>query len=326
MNIVKAFLRVASLCALGLVTPWSATAQSSFPSRPIQLVTIQPPGTTTDLIARAVADKLGQRLGTAVIIVNKPGSGGTIATDFVAKAAPDGHTLLVTNLAMAANPFLFKSLPYDTGRDFVGIGLLGESPYLVIVNNELGARNIGEFIAYARKHPRTVNYASGGVGSGTHLTCALLGAKAGIEMTHVPYTQSAAIGPDLLSNRVQLMCPPPPSAGQLVREDKTTILGSSGMTDMKEPFVAPSIAKAAQIDFESTNWNGLFAPAKTPKEVVQKVGDTLAQVLADPEVQQRFKTMGMTPNPLIGAKFEAFFRAEVAKWGPIVKASGAKLD
>lgn len=323
---LKSILRAAVMCTVPALVPWQASAQGGFPSRPIQMITIQPPGTTTDLVARVVADKLGQRLGTPIIIVNKPGSGGTIATDFVAKSVPDGHTLLVTNLAMAANPFLFKSLPYDTQRDFVGVGLLGESPYLVIVNNELGARTINDFIAYAKKHPRAINYASGGVGSGTHLTCALLAAKAGVELTHVPYTQSAAIGPDLLSNRVQIMCPPPPSAGQLVREGKTSVLGSSGPSDMTEPFIAPSIAKAAGIDFESTNWNGLFAPAKTPKPVLDKLQSALSQVLADPEVQQRFKSMGMTPKPLVGESFNAFVRAEVAKWGPIVKATGAKLD
>jgi tripartite-type tricarboxylate transporter receptor subunit TctC len=326
MTPLRNVLRAAALCAVAIVARSPANAQGDFPSRPIQLVTVQSAGTTTDLVARSIADKLGQRLGTAVLVVNKPGSGGNIATDYVAKAPPDGYTLLVTNLAMAANPFLYRSLPYDPSRDFTGVGLLGESPYLVIVNNELGARTIGEFIAYAKQHPRKVNYASGGIGSGTHLTCALFAARAGIEMTHVPYAQSAAIGPDLLSNRVQVMCPPPPSAPQIVREGKTTVIGSTGLTDMTEPYAAPSIAKAAHIDFESTNWNGLFAPAKTPKRVLEKLQGALAQTLADPEVQQRFKTMGMTPNPLIGEKFNAFFRGEVAKWGPIVKATGAKLD
>jgi len=307
-------------CALGVL------AQATYPNRPLQLVVIQPPGTTTDVVARAIADKLGQRLGAPIVVVNKAGGGGTIATEFVAKASPDGYTFLVSNAAMAANPFLFKRLPYDTSRDFVPVGLLGESPYLVIVNNGLGAKNIKDFIAYAKQHPGRVNYASGGVGSGTHLTCALFAAKAGIQMTHIPYTQASAIGTDLIGGLVQVMCPPTPSAAQLVRDGKTTILGSSAHVDMKEPFVAPSISRSARIDFHSMNWNGLFAPSKTPTDVLAKMQTALVQTLEDPEVQQRFKAMGMTPRPLVGPQFQSYFRAELAKWGPVVKASGATLD
>jgi tripartite-type tricarboxylate transporter receptor subunit TctC len=309
-----------------LAVTGSVHAQTDYPTKPIQIVTSFPAGMATDIVARVIADKLSQRIGQQVYVTNKPGGGGIIATESVAKAAPDGYTLLVANPALATNAFLYKKLPYNTTRDFVGVALLGESPYLIVVNPELGARTIQEFIAIAKKNPRAINYVSGGMGGATHLACELFATKAGIEMTHVPYINMSNLTPDLWANRVQVACFPTPSAVPLTKDGKMLALGASTATAVKEPIAVPSVKEATGIDYIASNWNGLFAPSRTPRPILEKLAKAMEQVLADPEVKTKLASLGMTPNPIFLGDFDKYFQAELQRWEPVIKLTGVSLD
>lgn len=303
-----------------------AQAQTDYPNKPVQIITSFPAGMATDIVARVIADKLTQHLGQSVYVTNKPGGGGIIATDAVAKAAPDGYTLLVANPALAANPFLYKNLPYNTVRDFSGVALLGESPYIIVVNPQLGVKTIAEFVALAKKSPKTINYVSAGVGGATHLACALFATKAGIELTHVPYTSMSNITPDLWSNRVQVACFPTPSAVPLTRDGKMVALGTSSAIAMTEPIFVPSVKESTGIDYIASNWNALFAPSKTPKPIMQKLAQAMEKVLADEEVKQKFKTLGLTPNPMFLENVDKYFKDDMQRWAPVIKSTGTTLD
>ena len=304
----------------------AARAQGDYPSKPVQIITSFPAGMATDIVARVIADKLGQRLGQTVYVTNKPGGGGVVATDAVAKAAPDGYTLLVANPALATNAFLYKKLPYDTKRDFAGVALLGESPYIIVVNPAVGAKTIREFVDIAKKNPKAINYVSGGMGGATHLACALFAHKAGIEMTHVPYTSMTNVTPDLWENRAQVACFPTPSAVPLTKDGKMLALGTSGAKAMTEPIAVPSVRESSGIDYIASNWNGLFAPARTPRPVMQKLAKAMEQVIADADVRARLAQIGLAPNPLFLEDFDRYFDAELQRWEPVIRMTGVTLD
>jgi tripartite-type tricarboxylate transporter receptor subunit TctC len=324
-NMLRTLLRNAVLL-LGVAIASGAQSQTDYPTKPIQIITAFPAGMATDIVARVIADKLSRQIGQSVFVVNKPGGGGIIATDTVAKAAPDGYTLLVANPALATNVFLYKTLPYNTTRDLSGVALIGESPYIIVVNAEVGAKTIKEFVDIAKKNPKAINYASGGIGGATHLACALFAAQAGIEMTHVPYVSMANLTPDLWSNRVQVACFPTPSAVPLTKDGKALALGVSAPTALTEPIAVPSVKESLGIDYIASNWNGLFAPSKTPKPVMQKLAKAMEQVLADPEVKEKLKGLGMTTKPSYLDDFDKYFQSEMKRWEPVIKMTGATLD
>jgi tripartite-type tricarboxylate transporter receptor subunit TctC len=322
---MTAALGVAALSLLGFAHH-DAHAQAEYPTKPIQIITSFPAGMATDIVARVIADKLSQKIGQTVYVTNKPGGGGIIATDAVAKAAPDGYTLLVANPALATNAFLYKKLPYDTKRDFAGVALLGESPYLIVVNPAVGARTLQEFVTIAKSKPKAINYVSGGMGGATHLACALFAHKAGIEMTHVPYVSMSNVTPDLWENRAQVACFPTPSAVPLTKDGKMLALGASSPKAMTDPIAVPSVRESAGIDYIASNWNGLFAPAKTPKPIMQKLAKAMEQVLADADVKARLAGIGMSPNPLFLDDFDRYFDADLQRWEPVIRMTGVTLD
>lgn len=316
----------ASLAPLAWGVPGTSYAQIDYPARPIQIVTSFPVGMATDIVARIVGEKLGQKLGQNVVVVNKPGGGGVIATDFVAKAPPDGYTLLMGNATLAVTPFLYKKLPYDQARDFAAVALVAESPYIIVVNSELGVTNVADFIALAKRKPKTINYVSAGFGSSTHLAGALFAARAGIELVHVPYTSMSNITPDLLSNRAQVAFFPMASSLPLVRSGKMVALGASSPSPLGDPMNVPSVKAATGLDYIASSWNGLFAPARTPSGVLDKLASTLREILEEPEVKERLRTMGFLPNQLFLTDFDAYVRNDMKRWEPIVKATGQTLD
>jgi len=327
MNLVRyaRAVGVATAVALGLA-PAASRADTNYPSKPVQIVSAFAAGSATDLVARVVADKLGQKLAGQVYVTSKPGASGILATETVAKSAPDGYTLLVTNPSIIANTFLFSRLPFNLERDFAGVSLIGESPYVVIVTPELGVKTIQELVQLARSKPKSINYASGGLGTAMHLTCELLARRAGIELTVVPYANVANIGTDFQTNRVQMMCVPIPSAMQFVRPGKAIPLGVTSSVPLTEPLRAPSIQQATGLEVLATSWNGLLAPARTPPAVMQKLAKAMEDVLQDPEVRQKLMDAGLTPNPVLLKDFDAYLRKELEVWGPVVKATGVKLD
>jgi len=318
--------RVVALGAALLAIAVAPVFAEGYPSKPIQLVAAVPVGSATDLLARQVAEKLGGRIGGTVIVVSKPGGGTQIATDFVAKAAPDGHTLLLGNSALVLNPFLYKKLPYDLKTDFANIALIGESPYVVVVNNDLGVKNMKELFALAKAKPKSINFASGGLGSATHMACELLANKAGVQFTHVPYANTAAIATDLQSNTVQMMCSPPASIIPLVRNGRVTIIGVSTPAAMTDPIQVPSVKESTGVDFIANQWFGVLAPRKTPADIQQRIAKAIESVLQDPDFRSRLKDQGLEPHPLFLKSFDAFVQKELDLWAPVVKASGLKLD
>lgn len=309
-------LAAASLCAHA----------QDYPSKPVQLVSAVPIGSATDLLARQLSDRLGPRLGGSVIVVNKPGAGGIIATEFAAKSPADGYTLLFGNAALAANPFLYKKLPYDAQRDFAGIALVAESPYVVVVNNELGVKSMQALVALARAKPASINFASAGVGTATHLACELLARRAGVQFTHVPYSNTGAIGADLQSNTVQLMCSPPASIIPLLKNGRVSMIGVSALQPMTEPVAVPSVKQSTGIDFVASQWFGLFAPEKTPKPVLQRIAKAVEGVTGDAEFQQKLRDSALSSKPVFLTEFDEYLRKDMALWGPVVQATGVKLD
>jgi tripartite-type tricarboxylate transporter receptor subunit TctC len=324
MNVQPVFRTLGIFVGCGCMVV--AAARAEYPDRPINLVAAVPTGSATDIVARQLAEKLQSRIGSPVIVLNKPGGGTVIATEYVAKSQPNGYTLLLGNSAMSLNPFLYKRLPYDPKKDFSGVALVAESPYVVVVNNELGVKSMKEFIALAKQKPKTINFASAGPGSATHMACELLAQRAGIALTHVPYANTGIIAADLQSNVVQMMCSPPASIIPIMQRNRMTVLGVSNATGITEPFPAPSVKQATGVDYIADQWFGVLAPKNTPQAVLTKLASGIKAVLADPEFQRKLAEQGLGLHPLYLNDFDAFLAHELELWGPVVHSSGLKLN
>ena len=299
-----------------------------WPSRPVHLVVPYAPGGPVDLSARLVAAKLQQALGQPVVVENRPGAGGNIGADFVAKSAPDGHTLVMGAIAThAINPALYAKIPYDPVRDFRHIALLVQVPNVLVVNNDLPARSVAELVALAKRQPGKLDFASGSTGSTGHLAGELFKQLTGTELVHVPYKGSAPAVADLLAGRVQLMFDnlasalPNIQAGKLRALAVTTVHRSSFLPE------APTLDEAGLKGFDMTTWWGLMAPAKTPQPVVDRLAAECAKALASADLQERWRTMGSElPSVRTPAEFSAFVERERKLYAGLVKRSGTTAD
>ncbi|MSQ73999.1 MAG: tripartite tricarboxylate transporter substrate binding protein [Betaproteobacteria bacterium] len=304
-----------------------AKAQDNYPSRPIEMVTTFAAGMTTDVVARIVAEKLTQRLGQPVTVQNKPGAGGTIATQSVAIAPPDGYTLLMLNSAHSVNPFLYQSLQYDTIRDFAGVALVAETPIVIFASPSLGVRNLKELIALAKQKPGSINYPSSGIGSTSHLAGAAFATLVGIDMVHVPYKTQSAQTADFLAGRVQVAFVPPTAYLSQAIQGKFLTLGVATVEPMREPFVVPSVKEMTNLDYIFVNWYGLLAPAKTPSPILERLSRTVVQILEEEDVKEKYKALLLTPRRVVVLReFDALIRADRDRMGPVVKASGARAN
>ncbi|MSQ70475.1 MAG: hypothetical protein EXR27_04165 [Betaproteobacteria bacterium] len=319
------FVATSLLMAL-LFAAGTSHAQDTYPSRPIQLVTSNSAGMVTDIIARVLADKLTQHLGQSVVVQNKPGGGGTLASQLVASSAPDGYNLLIVNASHSVNPFLFQKLPYDTLRDFAGVALVADSPFVVMVTPQLGVRTLKEFIALAKQKPGSINYASAGVGSIAHLGGALFASVAGIEMVHVPYAQMSNLTSDFVGGRVQAGFFAPGALLPQIHEGKILALGVASAGPMREPLALPSVREATNLDYLIGIWYGIMAPGKTPVAILERLSRGFQQMSQDEAVKERFKTLGVTPRNVLLRDFDAYIKTEMDRLGPIVKASGATAN
>jgi tripartite-type tricarboxylate transporter receptor subunit TctC len=308
---------------VGLGAP--ARSQEQYPSKPITLVTTQAPGTTLDILARLYADRLPKHLGQPVIVSNRPGAGGLIAAQAVAVAPADGLTLLMANSGHAILGTLNKNLPFDPVRDFAGISMIGETPALVVVPPSLGARTVQEFVALAKAKPGTINYASAGIGSATHLAGAYFARQAGIDMVHIPYKLGSDILADLIAGRVEVTFAPPAFVLPLLNEGKLLALGASTAGAMREPIEVPSI-RSAGINFEYSTWYGFLAPAKTPAAVLQKLSRAIAEVSEDPELKAKVRVQGITPRSVALRDFDGYIGTEMDRLGPVLKDIGDKVN
>ncbi len=301
-------------------------AQQAWPAKPIRLIVPFPAAGATDLFARTLAQKMGERLGTSLVIDNKPGAGGTIGSDLAAKAPPDGHTLLLaTTSTHSIGPAMGQKLPYDTVRDFTPIVHVGNAPNIMLVPNASPARTVREWIDHAKKNPGRLNYASSGNGTIVQLTAELFKAQAGVFVTHIPYKGTALAIPDLIAGNVDVLFDSLPTGMPHVRDGRLRALG---VTSLKRSPLAPELPPIADTlpGFESSTWFGLYGPKALPPEIVARVNAAANQALADPEVKDKLARLGIEPVASTPQQLATMVAADAAKWKRTVAERGIKSD
>lgn len=297
-----------------------------YPSKAVHVVVPYPPGAFNDTLGRTLAAKLSAAWGKPVIVENRPGGGTTIGTALVAKARPDGHTLLVASFAFAVNPALYSSLPYDARRDFLPVVLAASTPNLLVVNPALSVRSVDELTALARQKPERLNYASAGNGSSNHLSMELFKKMAGLDLVHVPYKGSVPAVTDLIGGQVDAMFDNVPNVIQHVKAGKLRALAVSSAK--RSPFLPeiPTIAEAGVPGYEVTVWFGLLAPMGTPTPVIAKINAEANKALKAPDVVALFGRQGVEPRGGTAAQFGEFIRAQMDKWSAVVQDAGVTAD
>jgi tripartite-type tricarboxylate transporter receptor subunit TctC len=304
--------------ALAIASITSISFAQGYPAKPIRLIVPFPAGGATDILARTLSQKLGDKLGQPVVIDNRPGAGGTIGSDAVAKSAPDGYTLLLaTSSTHSIGPAINPKIPYDAFADFTPLGYVANSPNLVLVPNSSPANNIREFIEFAKRNPGKLNYASSGNGTIVHLTTELFKAMSGAYMVHIPYRGTALAVPDLVSGKVDVMFDSLVTGLQHVKDGKLRALA---VTSAARTQLVPDLPAVAEVlpGFESTTWFGLYGPKGVSTEVVSRINEALNAVLADPEVKERFARLGAEPTGGSAARFAQIVRADHDKWKAII--------
>jgi tripartite-type tricarboxylate transporter receptor subunit TctC len=301
-------------------------SNSNYPNKPIRIVIPYPPGGGTDIVMRPVSARLSERLGQPVIVDNRGGATGTIGSEAVAHAAPDGYTLLAhTNAGITILPHLNKKLPYDPIKDFAPVTLAASSPYVLVVNPKIAATSVAQIIALARAHPGELNYASSGNGASTHLAGLLFCQMAGIKMVHIPYKGSGPATTELLAGQVQMRFSSIPPVLPHVRTGRLRALAVTGAKRFSLLPDLPTVADTVP-GFEVESWYGVFAPAGTPPAIIRKLNAEFAAALNLPEIKALLATDGSAVVASSPEKFGAIIRAEFARWAPVVKESGAKID
>src|SRR4051812_15084863 len=304
-----------------------AHAQQAYPSKPIHIVVPYPPGGFNDTLGRTLAARLQEAWGQPVVVDNRPGGNTLIGTDAVAKAAPDGYTLLVVAFPFAVTPSLIRNMPYDTLRDFAPIALCAQSPNVLVVNPQvLPVKTVGELIALAKSKPGALSYASTGNGSSNHISMELFESLAGVRLLHVPYKGSAPAVVDMLGGQVQVMFDNAPNVMPQVRAGKLRALAQSGATRSPVAPDLPTVAEAGVPGYEVTVWFGLVAPAGTPREIVAKLNAEVLKILAMPDVRERFLAQGVEPLGSTPDEFATHIRAQMDKWAKVVKDAGVKAE
>jgi tripartite-type tricarboxylate transporter receptor subunit TctC len=297
-----------------------------FPNKPVKIVVPFTAGSATDILARNVGQKLGELWGQPVVVENRPGAGGTIGAGIVAKSPADGYTLLVHSAAQAVNPAIYPSLPYDTAKDFVEVATLGGQPNVLVVAPTAGYKSVAELINAAKKTPGTLNFASAGIGSGTHINGEKFKLAAGIDVVHIPYKGSPEALTDTMTGRVTYYFSPISSALPNVREGKLIALGVSTAKRSSALPDVPTIAEGGVPGFDYNLWIGMFAPAGTPTEVVDKINADVARVLQMPDVRERLAALGAEPMVMTPAEFRKFMREEIDDLAKVAKAAGIKAQ
>ena len=328
-GLVLSGLVCAVLLSAGLTT--RAQAQAQWPTKPIRFVVPYPPGGPLDTIARVLAEKVKVSLGQPVVVENKPGAGGNIGVDLIAKAQPDGYTLVMGAVAThAINPWLFSKIPYDAVKDFAPVALVASVPNVLVVNKEFADKNnirtMADLVAYAKANPGKLNYGSGGSGSAGHLAGELLGARAQVKIVHIPYQGAAPAKLALLSGQSDFMFDNLASAAPLIKEGKVVALAvtTTARSDMLPD--VPTVEQAGIKSFDIGTWFGVFATAGTPAPVLAKLHTAYAQALADPEISKRLAEMGSNAKPLSSAEFAEMVKQELEKYKDLVKLSGAQVN
>ena len=313
--------------ALAVSALHAAAAAEAYPAKPVRFVVAFPPGGGTDIIARSIAQKLAERLAQQVVVDNRPGAGGNIGTDIVAKSAPDGHTLLMGSAGpLAINASLFGKMPFDPIRDLAPVTLAASTPNVLVVHPSLRAATIGELIALAKARPGEINFASSGHGTPAHLAGELFNSMAGVKMVHVPYKGAAPALADLLGGQVQLMFSTMPPALPHVKDGKLRALAVTSAKRSPAMPELPTVDEIALPGFEANTWHGVVVPAGTPAAIVARLNREIVAILHLPEVVERLSAQGAEPVGSTPEEFAAYIRSETLKWAKVVKESGAKAE
>ncbi len=299
---------------------------ASYPGRPVRLVVPFAAGGTNDILGRIVADRFSERLGQPFVADNRAGANTVVGSAIVARAAPDGHTLLIVSASIAINPSLVRKLPYDTERDFAAVGLVAGGPYLMVIHPSVPAKSVTEFIAWAKAQQGKVNYASSGAGGPPHLAAELLKITAGIDMQHIPYKGGGAVLPDLIAGRVSMFfgsiatLKPHVDSGRLRAVGITTRERAAAMPDV------PTFIESGLAGYEVNGWYGLFTARHTPRAIIEKLNITLRQILTDADTRTQFLKNGLDPAPGTADAFAKLLSTEIVKWASVVKTAGIKPE
>jgi tripartite-type tricarboxylate transporter receptor subunit TctC len=302
-------------------------AQTGYPTRPIRILVTVPPGGAADFIARAVGGKLAESLGQAVVVENRAGASGTIAAEAVAKAAPDGYTLLQNSITThGIGPHLYPALPYDTVKDFAPITLLATLPLIMTVNADMPAGSVKEFVELAQRKPGGFSFASSGNGGAPHMAGELFREIAGIDLVHVPYKGSGPAVVDLVAGRVQVMFDAAPSLLPHIQSGRLRPLAAA--SPQRNPLLpnVPTFAEAGYPGIEVSLWYGILAPAGTPRPVVDRLNAEIVKILGTADMRERLNTRGGEVAPTTPEAFSTFMRDEMARWGVVVRKAGVKAD
>ena len=321
-------LAAAALAATALAVT-TVQAADNFPSHPVQMIIPFAAGGPTDIVGRIMSAKMGEILGQTFVVEDRAGAGGNIGAEFVAKATPDGYTLLFATVSTnAINPGLYKHMPYDAVKDFAPVARVGVTPTLLLVNPSMGVTDVKSLIALLKANPNKYNYGSSGVGSILHLCGEEFKAMAGgLDITHVPYKGSAPMDTDLLGGQITMAFDATPTALPLAQSGKLRALGAGMLKRLAAMPNLPTLDEQGLKGFECYTWNAILAPAGTPQPIVDKLNAAANKALADPQVIDSLKKAGIDPTPgSTPATTADFVKAELAKWAPIIKASGAQVD
>ena len=315
---------LALVCAL--LAAWPASAAEAYPDKPIRLIVPQPPGGTSDILARVLALKLAENLRQQIIIDNRAGASGTIGTDLAAKSPPDGYTLVLVYTTHATTPGIYGKLPYDPVADFAPITLAAAAPLLLVVHPKIPVTSVKELIAYAKTRPGELNFCSAGNGSGSHLAGELFNTMTGVKLTHIPYKGSGLAITELIGGQVQLMFAGIVPIDPHVKSGRVrSIAVTSAKRSVAIPQV-PTIAESGLPGFEVVGWYGVLAPARTPHPVVARLHNEFVKILQTQDIRDRLLSEGAEPVGNTPAEFTAFIKTDIGRWAKVIKAAGAKLD
>lgn len=319
-----AFLR-RSLALLAFAA--TAVSAQTYPTRPIEWVVPYPAGGGSDVVARSLTDIMGKALGQPIIINNKPGAGTNVGADYAAHAKPDGYTLLTGDTAtLAANPALYSKLNYSAEKDFVPVGLLARFPMVLVINPSIPAKNLTEFIAWAKTQKSGVSYATPGAGSPHHLTAELFRGKTGLNLVHIPYRGAAPAVQDVAGGQLPFMFVDTAAGMSFINAGRLRAIGIASLTRVKNFETIPTLDEQGLKGFEAFAWQGLVAPTGTPPDVIARLNKALVDGLNTTSVRARFQVLGLEPTPGTPAQMASYAKAERDKWAQVIRASNIKLD
>jgi tripartite-type tricarboxylate transporter receptor subunit TctC len=324
---MRRYVRTIALAAFTVLVAGGVAAADTWPSRPIRIVAPSTPGDAPDVIARLLAERLSRALGTQVIVENHPGAGGVVGSDIVAKAPADGYTLIIGNAGShGINAAVYAKLPYDIQRDFVAVSEVAVSPNILVVNPQIPATSLQQFIAYAKARPGQLSYASGGNGSSAHMSMELFKSMAGVDLVHIPYKGSSPALTDVASGQVAAMFVNLPPALPLVKAGKLRPLAVTTRT--RSPLLpdVPTVQESGLPNYETVAWFGILAPAGTPKEIVVRLSTEIAKIVRTPEMRERLLSLGAEPVGGTPEEFSIIIGRDIAKWTPLAKSVGIKVD